>query len=191
VAELMGVDRNQAVEAIQEASVEPRALTMLALELSTGGDLGLIDLGGANDPQSSFEAIAALGLGDEVVIPILVNRWERPLRSLVFVAGVLGRFERVGVAGPLGRWAKTFSEGMSDYTAGPRAETKVIRVTTSMAAQPELLVKRFGVDVAALPGSRLTLLLVENTHGRAADRLRATFAKRGREIQVADWMVRV
>jgi hypothetical protein len=163
---------------------------MLVLEKDDGADIGLIDLGGANDPQSAYEAIAALGLTDETVIPILVNRWERPLRSLVFMAAVMCRFPTVGVSGPLSMWTKSFHRRRPHHTEQEHQPSTVIRITRAMARKPDLLARRLLSEAARKPGSRVTVLLVENTHGSTAELLRTTFAREGREVSLTDWLVR-
>jgi gamma-polyglutamate synthase len=191
VARLLGIDQNIARDSISTASVEPRALTMLVLEVTDGPELGLIDLGGANDPQSAYEALRALGLNEEGVIPLLVNRWERPLRSLVFMAAVLGRFETVGVVGPLGVWTTSFHRRSPQNSHQAHHQSTVVKITRAMARKPRLLAQRLLAESDIEPGSKVTLVLMENTHDSTADQLRTTFARQGREISLSDWLVPV
>jgi len=189
VAKLLGIDDEVARRSLFTASVEPRSLTMLLLEQTDGPDIGLVDLSGANDPQSAYEAIEGLGLNDETVVPILVHRWERPLRSLIFMSAVLGRFQTVGVSGPFWVWTKSFHPRLPDDSPQNHPDGSVVKITRSMAKKPELLVRRLIEREAHDPDSRVTVMLLENTHDSTADLLRKTFAREGREISLTDWLV--
>lgn len=191
VAKILGFPDEAATAALSAATLEPRTLTMLVVEREGGQQIGLIDLGGANDPQSSFEAINALGLTDESVIPILINRWERPLRSLVFMSAVLGRFPRVGVAGPLSLWTKFFHRRFPEHSEHSHTESAVVTITGWMARNPEMLARKLFDQEDSTSAERITLLLLENTHERVADLLRKTFETKGKEILLTDWLARV
>lgn len=85
VAEYLGISQSDALDAILSATREPDS--EIGWELITDGRvLRFSDLGGANDPQSSAEAVlrAYDFSPDSTVIPILVNRWDRPLRTIAF-----------------------------------------------------------------------------------------------------------
>lgn len=189
VADLLGITAESAYQAIAEASLEPRSLTMFAVDCAPGWTVGLIDLGGANDPQSAFEAIESVGLPEGRVVPVLVNRWERPLRALVFISAVLGRFPRVGVSGTLAPWARFFHRAFPDHAGEPHRESEVVSVSHAMARNPQLLAERLVGSADIAPGERVTVMLLENTHEPVTDAIRKTFATQGREIPVAEWVL--
>lgn len=85
VAGALGIEPVYAVHGLKNVSLEPDAETSWKLNLQ-GVDITLSDVGGANDPQSGGEAAArALAEADgHAFVPILVNRWDRPLRALAF-----------------------------------------------------------------------------------------------------------
>lgn len=85
VAGVMGIAREDAVRGLQNISVEPDAETSWQLNVQ-GVSITLSDVGGANDPQSGAEAAARATESSDghALVPILVNRWDRPLRALAF-----------------------------------------------------------------------------------------------------------
>lgn len=103
VAGEYGISREVATQALQKATTEPDA--NLAWEIIKDGHvMRFSDLGGANDPQSSAEAVlrAQSIAPDNTIIPILVNRWDRPLRSIAFANSLRANpnTPRVGIIGP-------------------------------------------------------------------------------------------
>jgi hypothetical protein len=66
----------------------------------------------------------------------------------------------------------------------------VFSVTRNQARSPELLAgKLLSLDLAPQT-SRVTLLLVENTHEPTVDALRKTFVTRGQESTFVNWRAR-
>lgn len=103
VAEELKLPRSHAVDALHKASTEPDA--EVGWEIIRGGHiLRMSDLGGANDPQSAAEAVmrAQEIAVDGTIIPIIVNRWDRPLRSIAFAYALRPspHTPRVGIIGP-------------------------------------------------------------------------------------------
>lgn len=188
-AQLLGFDNDSARAGLESVSIEPRALSTYVVDVENGPKLGLIDVGGANDPQSSFEAIEGLGLNGSFVIPIMVHRWERPLRSLVFMSAVLGRFDTVGVTGTLGGFTRFFHRFFPQHAEQPHRASRVVVITRAMAKDPAVLAKRLLPPGAEPTEKRFTLLLVENTHEPVADLLRNTFATTGQEVALEKWTV--
>lgn len=190
VAEHLGMDAQRARAYVVGASIEPRALSVWTLPLEKGGEISLIDLGGANDPQSAYEAMEGVLDTNDYIVPIVVNRWERPLRSLVFLAAILGRFPVVGISGTLGRVARWFHTFSPEHARTPHEKSLVFSVTRKQARSPELLAEKLlSLDLAPKT-SRVTLLLVENTHEPTVDALRNTFTTRGQESTFVNWRAR-
>ena len=162
------------------ASTEPHALSYYSTQTSAGVELGLVDVGAANDPQSAAEALEQWPLDNEVVVPVLANRWDRPLRAVVFAGAVLGRFPVVGVSGSLFEWVKRLKpEELSDVRREYR-HTKVFRLTRSLSRDPDRLARLLTVLLGTPESGRFVLVIVENTHDPHTDRLRQTFARVGR-----------
>ena len=102
VAGAMGIEPEYAVRGLKNVSLEPDAETSWALHVD-GTSITLSDVGGANDPQSGGEAASrALANADgHAFVPILVNRWDRPLRALAFANALKPdpRIEKVAFIG--------------------------------------------------------------------------------------------
>ena len=176
----LGLSDEQACAGLLAASTEPHVLSYYSTQTSAGVELGLVDIGAANDPQSAAEALEQWPLENEVVVPILANRWDRPLRSVVFAGAVLGRFPVVGVSGSLFEWVKRLKpEDLSDVRREYR-HTKVFRVTRALAGDPDRLARLLTVLLGTPESGRFVLVIVENTHDPHTDRLRQTFGRVGR-----------
>jgi len=88
IATQVGIPHEVAREAIYGASHEPNAGIGWWIE-HHGKRTFVADLGSANDVQSAREAIDAVRsfIGPKVpIIPVIANRWDRPLRGRSFVA---------------------------------------------------------------------------------------------------------
>lgn len=183
VAERLGVDRALALQGIANVSLEPRALEFRRLTLADGFQLDLIDLGGANDPQSAWEAIQRTGFDHSPIVPILVNRWERPLRSVSFYASFRGSTPYILVAGTLTRWLGTRHTRAAYRKGSRRRDSQYLGLSLLWAKDPEVLAGQLRSRIKA-PHNRIVLVLLENTHEYAADVLRDTFATRGETLTI-------
>lgn len=188
VAERLGVDRNLALAGIAGVSVEPRELQFQRVTLADGFQMDLIDLGGANDPQSAWEAIAREGFDHSPVVPILVNRWERPLRSVSFFAGFRGSAPHVAVAGTLTRWLATRHKKASYADTRKHRETQFFGLSLLLAKNLDELGRAIRERVKT-PTGRVVLVLLENTHEYSADILRDTFERDGRTLTIGKEVV--
>lgn len=188
VANLLGVDRDAAIRSFQDVSIEPRALSLQSITLDDGFELGLVDIGGANDPQSAYEALESWNLGDTVTVPIVVNRWERPLRSVVFMSAVVGRFPLIGISGTLYQWAKRVHGSDLDRDRRPHEVGTLFRLSRSMAKDPARIVDIVRAEPAFTAPHHAIVLLMENTHEPTTDLLRETFATKGREVVFSEWV---
>jgi poly-gamma-glutamate synthase PgsB/CapB len=183
VTRRLGVDRKLALRGFQSVTLEPRAMQFQRVRLADGFTVQFVDLGGANDPQSAWEAIRSLGFDGSAVIPILVNRWERPLRSVSFFAGFQGAFPLVGVTGTLAHWMKTRRRVSSKSDGFDGEPPQYLPVTESLARSPGALVEEVKKRLE-VPGNTLTLVLLENTHERVADVLRDAFSQLGETLDM-------
>lgn len=176
VCELLGVSPETAIQSLQMAGLEPRALELFKLDLD-GTETLMIDIGGANDPASAFEVLKGWRLQHQKVVPVLVNRWERPLRSVIFSASLAGNYPVALVSGPLYHWlnrAETLDYLRS--AAGSKVwDTNFVQLSYLDCLFPERIIKKLRVLEPELVDGRLILLLVENTHGTKVDLLRSRF----------------
>lgn len=183
VARRFGISAHTAIERIRFATLEPGAITFARLSAPDGTQLDLVDIGGANDPESAREAFNSWGLDPAGVIPILVNRWERPLRAVSFIGSVNGRFPKIGVIGTLRRWANRLETSSLSSDDRPFAHSEYVQLRL-----------RDGCSVQALadwanafePGTRHTLVFLENIHDPLADRVRWMFANSGEVVEVSE-----
>ena len=181
VAEYMGISRDDAIGRLQMTTFEPRALDFQRIERPGGKAISLVDLGSANDPESAWEAFNAITLASQVVVPLMVNRWERPLRAISFFATLRQHFPLVGVVGTLGRWMNTRHRDDHYRHSSPHERTDFFSVTRRMVADPEALAveveSRLGREV-----DHLIFVLVENNHEPSVDRLRERFDTLGETL---------
>jgi poly-gamma-glutamate synthase PgsB/CapB len=103
VASHLGIKASDAIDAMLTATTEPDA--EIGWEIIRNNQvLRFSDLGGANDPQSSAEAIlrSSSFSEDATLVPILVNRWDRPLRTIAFAYSLRPspNVPSVGIIGP-------------------------------------------------------------------------------------------
>lgn len=184
VLKILGLSDEEACTGLLTASTEPNALSFYSIETDSGTSVCLVDVGAANDPQSAAEALSQWPLGEAVVVPILANRWDRPLRSVVFSGAVLGRYPVVGISGSLFEWTKRLA--FEDLPPAQRdyRHTKLFRLTHGLAANPDRLVRLLTLLLGTPAGGRFVLVLLENTHDTETDRLRTIFAERGSVLQL-------
>lgn len=182
VVGLAGVNRGLVDASLKKAGLEPRALDLFELDLAKVETL-LVDIGSANDPESAYEALQVWKLDQEAVVPVLVNRWERPLRSVVFSAALVGRYPVALVTGPLFHWLRrrNAQKLLGNGNHGVRFSTKFVQVTYLDCFFPDRLIKKIEKAEPNLVKDRLVLLLVENAHGTKVDILRSRFEK-GRKL---------
>jgi poly-gamma-glutamate synthase PgsB/CapB len=177
VCEHYGVSREVALDGMKNSSLEPEAAKLWSIS-ETNRTIRLVDLGAANDPQSSAMMLSRMGLGDQgAVIPVLVNRWERPLRAVSFFGLLRGENSIVGATGAF----RSFSHYWAKKSGKP-----LIWITQSLAKQPLEIYDR----VTKANGERVTLVLVQNVHSPAADQLRSAFHKFGETETIGDWGAR-
>lgn len=184
VAEIFGVDRETALERIRDVSQEPRAITCQRLARADGATLTLVDLGGANDPESSREAFEATGLDRDTVIPVLVNRWERPLRSLSFIGAVIGRFRAVAVAGTLYQFARKLDLSLISKTKRLYDATQFVPLSHRVASHRDQL---WGwAEAFPISGDtrHRTIVLLENTHDPIAEAIRKLFDREAETVEL-------
>lgn len=176
VCELAGIDFEKSASSLGLAGLEPRALELFELNLD-GTQTLLVDIGGANDPQSAFDALKSWGLEQEKVLPVLVNRWERPLRSVIFSASLAGNYPLALVSGPLYHWLRrpeTLNYLRS--AAGTKVwDTSFMQLSYLDCLIPDRIIKKVKSVLPELAEGRLVLLLVENSHGSKVDILRSRF----------------
>ena len=184
VCQLVGVSPGQSSKSLSMAGLEPRALELFRLKLDEVETL-MIDIGGANDPASAFETLRSWQIQREKVVPVLVNRWERPLRSVIFSASLAGNYPIALVSGPLYHWLN--KPQTLDYlrsAAGPKVwETNFVQLSYLDCLLPKRIISKLRNLEPDLIDGRLILLLVENTHGSKVDLLRSRFMRGTRLTQ--------
>lgn len=164
VAHHFHVDAGKARAAMQNASHEPENQVIWKL-LRMGRDINFCDLGGANDPQSSAESVESSGVltEDREIVPLLVHRWDRPLRAVTFANAMSpNRVKAVMVTGSLYPWTRAvlMRRGFDGDA--------VLRLTRRRAKKPLRLLEKFN---ELYPGNEksVTLVSVENVHDPAND----------------------
>lgn len=177
VASELNIDRKVALEAITNASTEPDA--EMAWEIIRDGHImRLSDLGGANDPQSSAEAIerAQLVAPDKLIIPILVNRWDRPLRTIAFAYSLRAseRTPHVAIIGP------AIPQVRSALLAQGFHFTQVHHICWRHTITTGMALKKLESLQKGHPNA--WFVMVENIHAFPADQIRKAFWQRGRAI---------
>lgn len=188
VAQRRGVKRSVAIDRLQSVSVEPGSTEFYRYRLDDGFQMDVVDISGANDPQSAWDAIGRHSSHSAAVVPILVNRWERPLRSMAFFGSFRGRYDAIGIIGTVSRWMAT-RHHRPDYQVGRQHQkTDYFAVTMSMAKQPERLAEVLRDRVDGLDG-RVVVLLVENTHHPVADQLRHTLENKAEVLSLSEAVV--
>jgi gamma-polyglutamate synthase len=189
VATIAGLSPDEATRHLASSSVEPRALTMMSVEVD-GGVLNCIDLGGANDPQSAWEALAACCVDEKVVVPLLVNRWERPLRSVLFAGSVLGRFPLILTTGTLAKWSQSLHDGHLAHHRRDHDRSEIIRLSRANAKDPTKLYRDL---VSRMPGQNnqeIFLIILQNTHESTADVLRKSLERDGVNVPLVSRQVK-
>lgn len=182
VATLLGVSDNAAIAGMRDVSIEPRAQMFNRIQRGDGGELLLIDLSAANDPQSARDARDALGLQRKHIVPIIVNRWERPLRSLTFISATYGRFGTVGIAGTLTHWANRWVVREDRRREGHGAHTKYVSLPRKATRSADALWEWTNHFSSMRHRASRAIVLFENVHDKNADALRALFDRESTAI---------
>jgi hypothetical protein len=167
----------------QQITTEPESAIRRNVRL---GDriIGFCDIGGANDPESGAEALARLGFSEsELVVPIIINRWDRPLRAVSFLAAVDGNFPMILISGPLSGYGKRLIHKSDPHTI-------VASLTPELAEDFPKLIDYLELHNPQLMDRDICLVSLENTHDRAAEILREFFQQNGSETTIGDWGVR-
>lgn len=178
VADYLGVNRAEAEANLQSASFEPHALESYFVDRGEGRSISLVDLGSANDPESAWEAFAELELGARLVVPVMVNRWERPLRSISFFSSIRQHFSVVGVTGGLSRWMEKRHDHHTYRDSVVHNRVDFFPITARLARDPEQLATQIEVRLGRRVDS-IVVVLIENVHEARVDRLRDTFHAKG------------
>ena len=184
VLKILGLADEQACTGMLKASTEPNATRLLSIPNEDGIALGLADIGAANDPQSAAEALKMWPLDGGVVIPIMANRWDRPLRSVVFSGALLGRYPVVGVSGTLFSWIRNLKQDKLSRDRRDFLHTELFKLTRRQATDPKRLESTL-VGLLGTPDTgRFVLMIMENTHDPNTNALRQTFASRGIQLEL-------
>lgn len=164
VAHHFHVDAGKARDAMKNSSHEPENQVVWKF-LEMARDINYCDLGGANDPESSAESVMSSGVltEDREIVPLLVHRWDRPLRAVTFAHAISpDHVKAVMVTGSLYPWTRAV---LIRRGFDPAA---VLRLTRSRAKRPLKLLEKFA---ELYPGNEksVTLVSVENVHDPAND----------------------
>jgi poly-gamma-glutamate synthase PgsB/CapB len=178
VCEIAGIDRHDATRHLEATSLEPRALTMMSV-VSDEGTVNVIDLGAANDPQSAWEALESCCLEGRAVVPLMVNRWERPLRSVVFACSILGRFPLVVATGPLTLWMRKLHGTPLAGNRNNHQPSTVIHLTRKHASNPKELLRDLLSRWNGPAPDTVYVLILENTHETRVDLFRKSLENIG------------
>ena len=186
VAHHFHIDAGLARAAMERASHEPENQVIWKL-LRMGRDINYCDLGGANDPQSSAESVTSSGVfsEDREVVPLLVHRWDRPLRAVTFANSIdPDRVKAVMVTGSLYPWTRAVL-----IRRGFDREA-ILRLTRRRAKRPLKLLEKFS---QLYPGNEksVTLVSVENVHDPANDVLHRIMHATAMEQHLEPTVVRV
>ena len=188
VLTILGLSDDEACAGVLTASTEPNAVSYYSMGTECGTGLALVDIGSANDPQSAAEALAQWPLDGDAVVPVLANRWDRPLRSVVFAGALIGRYPVVGISGSLFEWVKHVPpEDLPESPPEPGREylhTKVFKLTHRLASDPNRLARVLTTLLGTPATGRFVLVLTGNTHDPQIVCLRETFEQQGRQSRL-------
>jgi poly-gamma-glutamate synthase PgsB/CapB len=177
VAARLQLDRSAAVDALFAATTEPDA--EVGWEITRNGSLlRFSDLGGANDPQSAAEAIlrAEHFSADQTIVPIIVNRWDRPLRTIAFAYSLRANPDTpavgfIGAAVPQVRRALKLQGFQKD---------QIVHINWFTVMTNKLAIRKLMKLKGA--ASNAWFVMVENIHASAADRLRVAVHSEGTPV---------
>ena len=179
VAHELGIDRSAAIEAISIATTEPDA--EMGWEVVRDGHImRLSDIGGANDPQSAAEALvrAQLIAPNKLIIPLMVNRWDRPLRTIAFAYSLRAnpRTPHVGIIGPAIPQVRSALRAQGFHFSQIHHIGWRHTLTTSMALRKLISMQKDEPNA--------WFVMMENIHAFPADQIRKAFHKHGRPIRI-------
>ena len=179
VAEILGLPTDGFETSV---SVEPEAAVVHEIMLGRRR-VSFCDIGGANDPESAADAMRRLKLPEtEAVVPVIINRWDRPLRAVSFLAAIDGNFPAVLISGSIPGWGESLIREQAPLAV-------IGHLTKGLAGNLEQLVDYLDIANPELVGQNIMLVALQNTHDPAADRLRKQFHERGTQHQCGDWTV--
>ncbi len=138
------------------------------------------DLGKANDVQSAAEAIRGVReyLGDDVpLVPVIANRWDRPLRGRSFVAALTSTPDNEPVVLSGDAYAQSRRVLARHGVERPRITRLPISATLSKKSLTRLFARWHGEH------PEIAVLLLENDHSTAVRLLRARAGKHGRAVR--------
>lgn len=173
----LGINKSDAIDAMMRATAEPDAEQGWEMIID-GHSLRFSDVGGANDPQSSAEAVLrAYNIStDATVVPILVNRWDRPLRTIAFSYSVRATPDTpsVGIIGP----------AIPQVRRALRAQGFAANQIHHISWRSTLTSKRSVRKLLQLKGAHpdAWFVMVENIHAFPADQIRNTVHRLGTPI---------
>jgi poly-gamma-glutamate synthase PgsB/CapB len=178
VATQVGIGHEQARDAILGVTHEPNAGIGWWME-HHGKRTFIADLGSANDVQSAAEAIEGVRayLGRDVpIIPVIANRWDRPLRGRSFVAAAAltpGELPIIlsGDAYPQSR--------LVAYATGA-SQARVKRLHLSRTLTKRSVERLFNSWQGNEPVA--AVLLLENMHSNAVRMLRSTVTRHSKAV---------
>lgn len=163
-------------------TIEPEAAMRHELVLADRR-VSFCDIGGANDPQSAADALERLQLSaTEQVVPIIINRWDRPLRAVSFLAAIDGNFPAVLIAGTLPEYGQNLIHRNSPGAA-------VVPLAKSTAASIYRVLELLEMANPQLIGKDVCFVAMQNTHDPAAEALREQFIELGAVRKIGDWGV--
>lgn len=181
VAEILNLPTSGFASSI---SVEPEAAVRHELMVGTRR-ISFCDIGGANDPESAADALRRLQLPEtESIVPVIINRWDRPLRAVSFLAAIQGGFPAIMLSGSIPIWGEQLIRRQVPSAV-------VCHLSKGLAKSPARLLEYLDIANPQLAGRNIVLVAMENTHDPAADRLRNLFHERGSQHQCGDWTVEV
>jgi hypothetical protein len=159
--------------ALDKSSLEPEA-NVFHRYSNNGQQVDLFDISSANDPESAGEAFQRLPVGeDRIVIPVVVNRWERPQRGVIF-SSVFEDYEpfvlRVGTQK---RGNRRFGIRTQNFTP----------LGLSHLTSMDSFLKFINSELALQTGANIALVLFANVHEPAADRIRHLFRTHGETLE--------
>jgi poly-gamma-glutamate synthase PgsB/CapB len=180
VGELYGATETEMFEGLEKSTFEPETKNPRYLPATimspSQAQVALLDLGGANDPESSAEAVQSItktSIYEHEWIPVLINRWDRPLRAVSFVNAVLGgSAKHLLIVGTLFGWTKRTAKRQGFETAN------IKKLSWRIAKNPEKLIN-FLHNFIGLSNKTPTLVTLENTHDMTAEALLKNFENNG------------
>lgn len=177
VASIVGIDREDAIGYFAGVTVEPDAETSWRIH-NNGIDITLSDVGGANDPQSGAEAAfrAVEDVNGDGFVPILVNRWDRPLRSLAFANALKAdpRITKVGIIGT------AFPQTAAALRRNGFRRNQIVRLSWLNTVPTKRALMTLSKLVS--PRQRAQVVMFENIHAFPADRIRDAAHNKGTAI---------